>query len=188
VNRNNSKTDPRKIRTRKLLRDAFVGLLQEMDIEKITVNKLAERATINRVTFYLHYRDIPDMMEKMADDMIEDMTNVFDNQSKAGNEIEKLLEHIAENADFYKITLASKVVPVFRDRLSKLISEKIVLGLEKIMDESFILKEGITKDVIIWYNSSALIGVIISWLQNDIPYTPTFLAKQFILLQKNIFK
>ena len=188
MNRKNTKIDPRKIRTRKLLRDAFVELLQEMDIDKITVNRLAEKATINRVTFYLHYRDIPDMMEKMADDMIEDITNVFNNHSKDDNEIEKLLEHIAADGDFYKITLASKVVPVFRERLNMLISEKIALGIEKIVDESSIVKAGISKDVILWYNSSALIGVIISWLQNDMPYTPSFLAKQFIMLQNNFLK
>ena len=61
--------DPRVLRTRQLIRDAFIDLLQEIDLEKITVNRIAERATINRVTFYLHYRDIPDMLEKMADDM-----------------------------------------------------------------------------------------------------------------------
>ena len=61
--------DPRVLRTRQLIRDAFIDLLQEIDLEKITVNRIAERATINRVTFYLHYRDIPDMLERMADDM-----------------------------------------------------------------------------------------------------------------------
>ncbi|MDN3232751.1 TetR/AcrR family transcriptional regulator, partial [Priestia megaterium] len=72
-------TDPRILRTRQLIKDAFVELLEEIDLQKITVNRLAERATINRVTFYLHYRDIPDMLEKMADDMIEDISTIFNN-------------------------------------------------------------------------------------------------------------
>ncbi|MDQ7862471.1 hypothetical protein RCO48_20045 [Peribacillus frigoritolerans] len=46
-------TDPRIIRTRQLIKGAFVELLEEMDLQKITVNRLAESATINRVTFYL---------------------------------------------------------------------------------------------------------------------------------------
>ncbi|HBI02620.1 MAG TPA: hypothetical protein DDY49_01140 [Paenibacillaceae bacterium] len=40
------------------------------------MNRLTKQATINRVTFYLHYRDIPDMLEKMADEMIEDISTV----------------------------------------------------------------------------------------------------------------
>ena len=36
------RTDPRILRTRQLLKDAFVDLLQEMDIEKISVNRIAQ--------------------------------------------------------------------------------------------------------------------------------------------------
>nr|WP_311625572.1 hypothetical protein [Peribacillus simplex] len=36
-------TDPRILRTRQLIKDAFVELLEEMDVQKITVNRLAER-------------------------------------------------------------------------------------------------------------------------------------------------
>ncbi|WP_157831179.1 MULTISPECIES: TetR-like C-terminal domain-containing protein [Bacillaceae] len=42
--------------------------------------------------------------------------------------------------------------------------------------------EIVKEDILIWYETSALIGTIVSWLQNDMPYTPTFLAKQFSLL------
>lgn len=183
MSRNKSHIDPRILRTRKLLRDAFVELLQEMDVDKITVNRLAERATINRVTFYLHYRDIPDMMEKMAADMTEEIKSVLDSKLYDGKEVVNLLEHIAENADFYKIILTSKVVPIFRESLTVLLRDRIVSVLDEKQGESPILKAGIKKDVLIWYNTSALIGLIISWLQNDMPYTPTFLADQFFLLQ-----
>lgn len=183
MSRNKSHIDPRIIRTRKLLRDAFVELLQEMDVDKITVNRLAERATINRVTFYLHYRDIPDMMEKMAADMTEEIKSVLNHKRKDGKGVVNLLEHIAENADFYKIILTSKVVPIFRESLTVLLRDRLVSELDKKQGESPILKAGIKKDVLIWYNTSALIGLIISWLQNDMPYTPAFLADQFFLLQ-----
>ncbi|MGF9966820.1 TetR/AcrR family transcriptional regulator [Bacillus rhizoplanae] len=114
-------TDPRILRTRKLIRDAFVELLQEMDIERISVNRLAGCATINRVTFYLHYRDIPDMLEKMADDMIKDISIILnktqENQKSTEEMVWKMmvnfLEHIAEHANFYKTILASKRIPIF---------------------------------------------------------------------------
>ncbi|GKU83579.1 TetR/AcrR family transcriptional regulator [Niallia sp. NCCP-28] len=180
--------DPRILRTRKLLRDAFIELIQEMDIQKISVNRLAERATINRVTFYLHYRDIPDMLEKMADDMIEDISMVLNQiprNHKAGEEgdwsmMVKFLEHIAEHANFYKVILASKRIPIFRDRLLLFLRDIIVARIEK--RGSNFLSAGVQKDILVWYDSAALIGTIIAWLQNDMPYTPAFLAKQFSLL------
>ncbi|WP_427127343.1 TetR-like C-terminal domain-containing protein (plasmid) [Priestia megaterium] len=185
-----SHTDPRILRTRQLIKEAFVELLEEMDFQKITVNRLAERATINRVTFYLHYRDIPDMLEKMANDMIDDISTIFNNASInqiSSDEIswkiiEDLLEYIAENSKLYKSLLASKRVTIFRDRLTLFLRESIVTKIEEKGKSSHILTEVVKEDILIWYETSALIGTIISWLHNDMPYTPSFLAQQFALL------
>ena len=49
--------DPRIRRTRQLLHDALDKLLQEKDFDKISVQEIAEAATVNRVTFYDHYPD-----------------------------------------------------------------------------------------------------------------------------------
>lgn len=188
-----SRTDPRILRTRQLLKDAFVELLQEMDIEKISVNRIAERATINRVTFYLHYRDIPDMLEKMADEMIEDINGILNHAPGNQNPTEEedwplllnLLEHIAEHAKFYKVILASKRTPIFTERLLKLLTELITARVERMGSESFISTAGIQKEIAIWYGSSALIGTIVVWLRKDMPYTPLYLAKQFTLLRSH---
>ena len=185
--------DPRILRTRQLIKEAFVGLLQEMDLEKMSVSRIAERATISRVTFYLHYRDIPDMLEKMADEMIEDIQAATNsrpvNEGSSENTdwlmLERMLEHIAKNADFYKMTLASRKVPIFTERLLKMLTALIVERLEDLKSDNTFYKEGIQKDIAIWHGSSALIGTIISWLRNDMPYTPHFLAKQLYLLFHN---
>lgn len=49
--------DPRILRTRRLLLDALGSLLREKSFEAITVGEIAERATLNRVTFYAHFAD-----------------------------------------------------------------------------------------------------------------------------------
>jgi len=185
-----SKTDLRKQRTRRLIKDAFIELLQESDVEKITVQRLAEKATINRVTFYLHYRDIPDMVEKMADEMIRDINKVINindpNQhlTEGGkqNEFVNLLEHIAQNGNFYKTVLGPNGISIFRERLYTLFKQNIISAVDRSTSNSFVEKAGIKMDILIWYDSSALLGIIISWLQNDMPYTPAFLANQFRLL------
>ncbi|MES9683642.1 TetR family transcriptional regulator [Bacillus sp. AFS001701] len=181
-----TKVDPRIIRTRQLIKDAFIDLLQEMDLNKITVNRIAERATVNRVTFYLHYRDIQDMMENMAKEMGEKLGLIM-RDSITNKSIEEtdsvrllnLLEYIAENAKFYKVVLASTKTPIFTEHLLKIITETITKRREV---DSLHIKTDIQKDIIIWYGSSALIGTIVSWLRNDMPYTPQYLAKQLSLL------
>ena len=53
----NTKLDPRVRRTRKMLRDALRSLLETEPFDTISVQQIAERATVNRATFYAHYTD-----------------------------------------------------------------------------------------------------------------------------------
>ena len=57
VAQRSSRVDPRVTRTRKLIRDALISLLAEKTFSAINVQDVAERATINRATFYAHYTD-----------------------------------------------------------------------------------------------------------------------------------
>lgn len=50
-------TDPRILRTRRLLQQALVNLMKEKEFDSISVQDIAEAATINRATFYDHYPD-----------------------------------------------------------------------------------------------------------------------------------
>jgi AcrR family transcriptional regulator len=50
-------TDPRIVRTRKLLQEALVNLMKEKQFDSLSVQDIAEAATINRATFYDHYPD-----------------------------------------------------------------------------------------------------------------------------------
>lgn len=58
-----NETDPRVIRTHQLIQDAFTSLIKEKDFEDITVKEIAEKATINRATFYAHYMDKYEILE-----------------------------------------------------------------------------------------------------------------------------
>lgn len=63
-----SRPDPRVTRTRKLIRDALTSLLAEKAFESITVQDVAERATVNRATFYAHYADKFALLDAMIRD------------------------------------------------------------------------------------------------------------------------
>jgi AcrR family transcriptional regulator len=57
--------DPRARRTRRLLLDAFGALMQERSYGRITVGDIAARATVNRATFYLHFRDKDALLDEV---------------------------------------------------------------------------------------------------------------------------
>src|SRR5215203_3763402 len=56
--------DLRVRRTRLALHDAFMALIEEKGFDAIIVQDIADRAMINRVTFYKHYRDKYDLLDQ----------------------------------------------------------------------------------------------------------------------------
>lgn len=66
--------DRRAVRTKKALKTAMFELLKKKDVSKITVSELAEHADIGRGTFYLHYADPYDLLDKIEDELISRIT------------------------------------------------------------------------------------------------------------------
>jgi AcrR family transcriptional regulator len=55
--------DPRVLRTRKLLEQAFIELMNEKGFQDMTIQDITGRATVNRATFYAHFEDKYDMLD-----------------------------------------------------------------------------------------------------------------------------
>ena len=70
------KEDRRVRRTKKMLTQALTQLMQEKQIKEITVKELTDLADMNRGTFYLYYRDVYDMLEKLEDSMFEALDSI----------------------------------------------------------------------------------------------------------------
>lgn len=76
--------------TRMIIEHSFLELLRDKPVSKITVTELCEKAQINRATFYKHYQDIPQLLEKLEEDLFDQIRGMFKNQA---SDIEtKLLE------------------------------------------------------------------------------------------------
>ena len=69
--------DRRVRKTRRQLKECLTRLLKEKKIQDITVRELAEMADINRGTFYLHYKDVFDLMDQIKNELIEEVESVL---------------------------------------------------------------------------------------------------------------
>ena len=58
--------DPRVRRTRRLLQQALENLLKTKGFEELSVQDIADAATVNRATFYDHYPDKFALLECMV--------------------------------------------------------------------------------------------------------------------------
>jgi AcrR family transcriptional regulator len=59
-------TDPRIVRSRRMLMDALVKLLTVREFEDISIQEIADEAGLNRATFYLHYPDKNALLQAMT--------------------------------------------------------------------------------------------------------------------------
>lgn len=65
--------DPRVLRTRQLINEAFRELLQHKGFDAITIKDIAQRATINRATFYAHYEDKYALLDEITEQAFHGM-------------------------------------------------------------------------------------------------------------------
>ena len=59
-------TDPRILRSRRMLMEALVRLLNQKEFDDISIQEIADEATLNRATFYLHYPDKNALLQAMT--------------------------------------------------------------------------------------------------------------------------
>ena len=64
------KTDPRILRTRKLIMESFIELSGKKDFKDITIKDITTEAMINRATFYYHFEDKYDLLEKVLSEVL----------------------------------------------------------------------------------------------------------------------
>ena len=78
------KEDRRIVKTRRALREALLDLIEEKGLDRVTVKELCERANLNRGTFYLHYRDVYDLLEQYTDDVLAGFQDIVSRPSTLG--------------------------------------------------------------------------------------------------------
>jgi AcrR family transcriptional regulator len=103
--------DLRVRRTRKLLHQALIDLSLEKGFAAVTVQDLAERAMVNRSTFYRHFVDKYDLLRSYLHDLYQLVDSeagerdapTLPGEPPAG--LVSLLRHMQANAAFYRVLL-----------------------------------------------------------------------------------
>jgi len=183
--------DPRVIRTRQLLRDALVELIDEQGYEKITVQDITQRATLNRATFYLHYGDKLDLLYQSSEEILHDLVgsihptfeekrdfDLLPHYDQPHETFMHLFEQIALNSKLYKVYLTEKDIPYFSAGLKKIIIDFVSSGIQLMEPDD--QKLTVPREMAIRFYAAAFLEVIVWWLENDMPYTPKFMATQLM--------
>lgn len=178
----NKKTDLRIIRSKHSIKKAFIELLTEKGYEGITIQDIADKAMINRNTFYLHYQNKPDLLNASMDELIEELKSTLQQCSSSKTPVsgfmfeqlmQTILEKIQDNVPFYKaLLLEENRIYGFQSKMEEIIKNTVEEGLDNTP-----LK--ISKELLLQYTASTFMGIVVWWVKNDFRYTPKELASQF---------
>ncbi len=177
--------DRRILRTRKMLWDAFIALIQEKDYEEITIQDIADRANVNRVTFYLHYKDKHELLLKNVEVIFDDLTSKIAPLTGENYRTDvppegmtMVYQSIAENAKFYRIVLGEKGIPFLVNRFRKYLADLTIQRLPLAAEH----QPRVAMEIVGEYAAGAILGLVSWWLENDMPISPEALSHQTLLL------
>lgn len=167
--------DRRIRKTKKLLRNTLVELMNEKSLKNITVKELTKRADLNRGTFYLHYRDIFDLLEQSEIEMLQEMSELLDkidpsafveynSKNKAYPPLVELFEWLRNNLNFGKVLMGPNGGISFLEKIKTIIENQFY-------KKQFRNDEKNSNPVICEYFYAYIIfgflGVIKQWFEND---------------------
>ena len=170
--------DLRVERTRRHIAEAFLALRAQKPLERMTVKELAARAEINKATFYLHYRDIYDLMEHLENEFFTELhqrLSRYTPQQLRGDltpVLEDVLRLVAENRDLLPSLLDAGSADRFFARLSEVIFDmyRRQWGLV------YSLGDGAEVNYCLSFVVSGMMGLVRAWARQGFQESPAAIA------------
>lgn len=125
------------IRSREMIRRAFIELLREKELDRITVVDIVGRADLSRNTFYAHYQDIYAILEEYQQDtLVQFDTILAETEAQQGfDDVEQLLhrivQYIHENKEALQVLVNTKQTADFVQKLKTLVLERNFANLRR---------------------------------------------------------
>lgn len=161
--------DPRSLRTRRALQQAALDLAIERALDEITIGDIAERAGVNRSSFYQHYSDKETLLADALDAIVEAAGASIEVAIEPTEEppagLVGYLEHVDAHAALYRWALGSHGSAVVTgrlwDRVEALVRHHLALagGASPF--------EGIPEDVVAAGVAGSALGVVRVWLDTQ---------------------
>ncbi|EZP61151.1 TetR/AcrR family transcriptional regulator [Exiguobacterium acetylicum] len=175
------KQDLRIIRTDRRIRETFLQLIDEVGFDAVTIKLLTDRAEVNRGTFYHHYADKYELLERMTNEIFEKIEATFEREipfvlinkteDSPYRRIIPFLIFLYENRTLMRILLSPTSDGMFRKRVRDYMQQILFSGLHEQGERL------VPEDYLIAYLSAAHLGVIESWLSHPNETTPEEIAR-----------
>ena len=176
---NEKPVDRRVRKTKRQLRLALMQLMSEKNVKDISVRELAAIADINRGTFYIHYKDVYDLLSQLEDEMAAGLSAVCQKHNPDeydGNTfpyLSDLYHFIAENADMCRVLLGANGDKAYTDRICRILRDDhlydFVSNFHKDADPTLI-------DYFCAFIISGNLSLALRWIATGMQETPDEMA------------
>ena len=183
----------RNTESKKRIKQAFVELLNEKNFESLTISDIARQAEINRGTFYLHYLDKYDLMDKLEFECISELKHILlshsnniveqPNELISYEDILKALYFVKEDFDFISAVSQKGSDPRFINMIKKVLRELLFVKLAD--NPQFSTQSGpIPEAYIVEILLSNIVAIIILWISNGGQESPEQIAEMIEIMKK----
>lgn len=160
-----SKTDPRVLRTRKLIMDSFIELSGKKEFKDITIKDITTEAMINRATFYYHFEDIYDLLEKVLSEVLLVNLNYDSYQYDELNE-EAFVRIFKAITNFQK-SLSTRCHRGYEDTIARIIREQLEIIFYKMLLKQNKTEEDAALKITAVMLSWGIYGASVEWRRNS---------------------
>lgn len=180
-----SKVDRRIIKSQEAIKQAFIELMAEKNLDEITMQDISERANVGRRTIYLHYLDKYDLLDKLIEGHINELRILCQSASDLSFTEGNLIwfEYFKRHEAFFSTMLTSKGAPLFRSRFLEFVSEE----LESDVDVTQGVNQGLSKELLLKFFGAAIVEIVEAWITNNLTEPTHVVAEQVgTLLDRNL--
>ena len=115
------KPDRRTIKTRRALCAGLAELLATKELHRITVQEIADKADVNRVTFYKHYLDVYDLYDKLENEVITELGLLVLEHETDADYMKHIIDYIDGNRVIFTMVFSPYSTGTLRDKIDKMI-------------------------------------------------------------------
>lgn len=161
------------IRSRRMIRQAFIELMKEKDLDKITVTDIISRADLNRGTFYAHYQDTRAVIEQIENEIIDKMLEFlseFHFKSFFQNPLPLLLKvarYLEEDEEYFRVLINSRGSEQFLIKLKSRFVAYMAMDTD-VQDE---LKKSPEFIIRAHFFAGGVVGLYQAWFRGEIDYS-----------------
>ena len=172
------KLDRRVVRTKQQIRQALIELLSQKSENNISVRELTQKANINRGTFYIHYKDIHDLVEQLVDEGVEKLLGVCRRHPPAQTPrapypfLTDLFQTLQSDSQLFTILLGNTGSQAYSERVCKAIQDHFLNDLLSVFYSADPKQRQVASDFIV----AGCLHEALVWLKNGTKETPDEMA------------